>query len=122
MKILNKTIEGMHKLTLYIKSLKEWGVIDYLKDPWKAHRGFQKEMVKLCGINSKNHKEFISDREHNSRWPFNAPYQGAVSDKLALIRILHQYKECMPKYFFLLISMAFFRYGIVPMPMTCLQG
>ena len=110
MGILRKTANTVRGFFAFAESFKEWGLIDYLKDPWKVHRGFTKEMVRLCEINRSNQKEFISDREHNSRWPFNRPYHGAVSDKLALIRILHQYKECMPKYYFFID-----KHGLLPL-------
>ena len=95
------------KTSPFIKSLREWGLIGAIKRPWAVRRGFTKDMVELCEITVNNHHEYISDREHNSRWPFNRPYQGAVSDKLGLIRVLHQYKECMPNYYFFIDDSGF---------------
>ena len=97
-------------LKLLIYSFREWGILGFIQKPWAFRRGFTKEMVSLCKITSKNHCEFISDWEHNNRWPFNKPYQGAVSDKLGLVRILHEYKECMPEYYFFIDQ-----YGLLPL-------
>lgn len=98
----------------YLRFLKEWGIIGAIKNPWAIRRGFTKEMVEICEITVENHHEFISDREHNSRWPFNYPYNGAVSDKLGLIRILHQYRECMPEYYFFIDESGFLPLWDVP--------
>lgn len=98
----------------YLKSITEWGIVGSIKNPWAVRRGFTKEMVELCEITAENHRDFISDREHNSRWPFNRPYHGAVSDKLGLIRILHQYKECIPDYYFFIDESGFLPLWDIP--------
>ena len=47
MGILRKTANTVRGFFAFAESFKEWGLIDYLKDPWKVHRGFTKEMVRL---------------------------------------------------------------------------
>jgi hypothetical protein len=98
------------KIHLYRGTIKEWGIVESIKNPWIVKRGFTKEDILLCGITRKNQHEYFSRREEWKMLPFNRPYQGACSDKLGLIRILHEHKEVLPKYYFYID-----RYGLLPL-------
>ena len=94
----------------YWSTIKEWGILHSIKNPWIVFRGFTKEDVRLFGITKENQHEYISRREEWELLPFNQPYQGACSDKLGLIRILHEHKEVLPKYYFYIDE-----YGLLPL-------
>lgn len=87
-------------------SWKEWGG-DIFRYPWAFRRGFTRDDVRLFGITKDNHREFISRREEMALLPFNRPYQGACSDKLGLVRILHEHKELLPKYYYYIDQFGF---------------
>lgn len=67
---------------------------------WSYKRGYYSFRIDQYGLNDKNWKDFLSDRDYNWLCPINNVYQKWIDDKMTYRHVIEPFNYVAPRYYY----------------------